>query len=138
MHKQVMFVLHCNVSGNRKIHVASIAPLREVSIAQGKMKGKKVAICRSVSCRRAIFHAHSRVRAAWALHFVGIVFRTALVSLLSAGLSAGDGRAQLPRASSPLPVLKVAPGVYVHVGNIDMMKSANQGDAANIGFIVGQ
>jgi quinoprotein relay system zinc metallohydrolase 2 len=131
-----MIFLHCNVSR----HQESVAhpsnrgdAFIEASIAPRKIKGEKVAICRSVFSRLKISPAHFPFHMEWALRFVGVIFGTTLLSFLLPA----DGRAQMRQASSPLPVLEVAPGVYVHIGNIDMMNMANQGDAANVGFIVG-
>jgi quinoprotein relay system zinc metallohydrolase 2 len=67
-----------------------------------------------------------------ALYRIGSVL--AAMSLFVMGSS--DGLAQRDSVM-PLSVSEIAPGVYVHVGNIAMMSEANQGDAANLGFVVG-
>ena len=78
--------------------------------------------------------AHSDTCTRWALRFVGTVLSTVLI--LTLDLRAG--RSQQGPPLTPLPIVEVAPGVYVHIGNIDLMNQTNQGDAANCGFIVGE
>jgi len=82
--------------------------------------------------RGIVWRAHSGAIVQWALHFVGIVLGTIFVL----ALTCREGRAQ-NQTITPLLTSEIAPGVHVHIGNIEMMNEANQGDAANIGFIIG-
>ena len=45
--------------------------------------------------------------------------------------------ARCDEAPAPLPVQEIAPGVFVHAGEIALMSEENLGDIANIGFVVG-
>jgi quinoprotein relay system zinc metallohydrolase 2 len=65
---------------------------------------------------------------------VGTVLATALILILDCRA----GRSQQEPPLTPLAIVEVAPGVYAHIGQIDLMNQTNQGDAANCGFIVGE
>lgn len=68
---------------------------------------------------------------------VGIAFSIILALLVwSSALRESGAREQ--ETLEPLRISEVAPGIYVHIGDIAMMNEANQGDTANLGFVVGE
>jgi quinoprotein relay system zinc metallohydrolase 2 len=108
-------------------------PRKESDGSEGCNMSHKPAICRSPFSHLIVWRAYSDGPAEWVPRFVGIVLAIIFVLVLLPR----EGLAQDRIAITPLPTSEIAPGVYVHIGNIDMMNEANQGDAANIGFIVG-
>lgn len=51
---------------------------------------------------------------------------------------AASVHAQTQQTLPPLPVQEIAPGVFVHLGDMELMTQANEGAIANVGFIVGE
>src|SRR5260221_7195901 len=48
------------------------------------------------------------------------------------------GTSTLAQAQQPaLPVSEIAPGVFVHDGQVALMTHENEGDIANVGFVIG-
>jgi hypothetical protein len=119
--------LHCDA------RVKFVQTMWEPSASSRIMGADELTICRSILFCSALCRAHSDGRGASVLRAVGIVL-CAIVSLM---LPLCEGHAQQQAAIMPLSVSEIAPGVYVHIGKIEMMSEANQGDTANVGFVVG-
>ncbi len=86
--------------------------------------------------RRMIRRACPDPRIDWMMHLVGML-PAMVLALIVVALSPRASCAREQETLQPLQISEVVPGVYVHIGNIDLMNEANQGDAANLGFIVG-
>src|ERR1700727_1837400 len=100
--------------------------------------GNKFASCGSPLSRPVVRRAKAAGFAELALRLARLVTIFALVLLSFALMQfSGASRAQEQKALAPFTVSEVAPGVYVHIGNIELMTESNQGDTANAGFIVG-
>lgn len=68
---------------------------------------------------------------------VGIAF-SIILALFVWSLAPRESGAREQETPEPLRISEVAPGIYVHIGDIEMMNEANQGDTANLGFVVGE
>src|SRR3984957_12801344 len=95
----------------------------------------KLASCGSPLSRPVVWRANPNGVAEW-VRGLATIFALMLFSF-AVMLFSGAGRAQEQKALAPFAISEVAPGIYVHIGNIELMTEANQGDAANVGFIVG-
>jgi quinoprotein relay system zinc metallohydrolase 2 len=84
-------------------------------------------------CQRTTIPTKTDRRGTKALRYAGGL----LAAMSIVVLGCRDGAAEQRALQAPLPVSEIAPGVYVHIGNIAVMSEANEGDAANLGFIVG-
>jgi quinoprotein relay system zinc metallohydrolase 2 len=83
------------------------------------------AVC-PASARPAMLH---REMSDWNMRWLlGAVFATLAFSAPSAFCG---------EALAPLAVQEVAPGVFIHTGEIALMSEENLGDIANIGFVIG-
>ena len=85
--------------------------------------------------RAVAWGANSNGAAEWASGFATTF--ALMLAFFALVLVSGASCAQDQKALLPFAISEVAPGVYVHIGNIELMTEANQGDAANAGFIVG-
>ncbi len=98
----------------------------------------KLASCGSPLSRPVVWRAKSAEFAETASRPAGPVTIFALMLLFfTLMLFSAASCAEEQKALTPFAISEVAPGVYVHIGNIELMTEANQGDAANVGFIVG-
>src|SRR5258708_2201200 len=84
--------------------------------------------------RRKTILRRSKLPSVGLLRPLHIVSRRALLLLFAA---ACGSLAQAANETTALPISEVAPGVYVHTGDIALENQTNEGGIANLGFIVG-